>query len=52
MLAAVGPDLGPDAVVLMHDGIGPGARRRDCGQTAALIGPVGAAAGVTLAGGA
>jgi peptidoglycan/xylan/chitin deacetylase (PgdA/CDA1 family) len=44
MLAAVGPALGPDAVVLMHDGIGPGARRRDCAQTAALIGPLVAAA--------
>jgi peptidoglycan/xylan/chitin deacetylase (PgdA/CDA1 family) len=28
--------LVPDAIVLMHDGIGPGARRRDCAQTAAL----------------
>lgn len=29
--------LTPDAVVLAHDGIGPGARRTDCAQTAAFV---------------
>jgi len=38
MLAAVAPDLGPDAVVLMHDGLGPGTRRSGCEETVALIG--------------
>jgi peptidoglycan/xylan/chitin deacetylase (PgdA/CDA1 family) len=32
--------LAPGAVVLMHDGVGPGARRRDCAQTARLVGPL------------
>jgi peptidoglycan/xylan/chitin deacetylase (PgdA/CDA1 family) len=32
--------LEPGAVVLMHDGIGPGARRVDCVQTARLVGPL------------
>ena len=32
--------LEPGAVVLMHDGIGPGARRSDCTQTARLVGPL------------
>lgn len=38
MLDGIGGDLGPGSVVLMHDGIGPGARREDCEQTAALVG--------------
>jgi peptidoglycan-N-acetylglucosamine deacetylase len=33
MLASVGPDLHPGAVVLLHDGLGPGARRRGCEET-------------------
>lgn len=40
MLEAVSPALGPDAVVLMHDGLGPGARRSGCEETTALIGPL------------
>lgn len=32
--------LEPGAIVLMHDGIGPGARRGDCAQTARLVGPL------------
>jgi peptidoglycan-N-acetylglucosamine deacetylase len=32
--------LEPGAVVLMHDGVGPGARRGDCAQTARLIDPL------------
>jgi peptidoglycan-N-acetylglucosamine deacetylase len=37
MLEAVMPALGPGAVVLMHDGLGPGARRSGCGETIALV---------------
>jgi peptidoglycan-N-acetylglucosamine deacetylase len=33
MLAAVGPELREGAVVLLHDGLGPGARRRGCEET-------------------
>lgn len=33
MLAAVGPDLHEGAVVLLHDGLGPGALRRGCEET-------------------
>jgi peptidoglycan/xylan/chitin deacetylase (PgdA/CDA1 family) len=40
MLAAVEDDLGPGGVVLMHDGLGPGARRRDCLQTLRLLPPL------------
>jgi peptidoglycan-N-acetylglucosamine deacetylase len=32
--------LEPGAIVLMHDGVGPGARRGDCAQTARLVGPL------------
>jgi peptidoglycan-N-acetylglucosamine deacetylase len=42
MLAATRDGLRPGAVVLAHDGIGPGARRVDCRQT---IGYVAAAVG-------
>lgn len=38
MLDDVGPLLRQDAVILMHDGLGPGARREGCGETVALIG--------------
>jgi peptidoglycan/xylan/chitin deacetylase (PgdA/CDA1 family) len=38
MLDAVA--LEPGAIVLMHDGVGAGARRRDCAQTARLVGPL------------
>ena len=37
MLDAVSPALGPGAVVLMHDGLGPGALRAGCAETVALI---------------
>lgn len=40
MLANVGPALGPGSVVLMHDGLGPGARRSGCEETVALIEPL------------
>lgn len=38
MLHAISPALGPDAVVLMHDGLGPGALRSGCEETVRLIG--------------
>ena len=37
MLDATRPALRPGAVVLMHDGLGPGARRAGCEETVALI---------------
>ncbi len=37
MLAAAEPGLEPGAVVLMHDGLGPGARREGCEETVALV---------------
>ena len=40
MLSRTASGAAPEAVVLMHDGIGPGARRHDCRQTAALIAPL------------
>ena len=40
MLAALVPDLGPGGMVLMHDGLGPGARRADCRETVRLIAPL------------
>src|ERR671916_1948094 len=40
MLERVGPELQPGSIVLMHDGIGPGALRSDCGETVALVGPL------------
>jgi peptidoglycan/xylan/chitin deacetylase (PgdA/CDA1 family) len=36
MLHAIDPLLGPGAVVLMHDGLGPGALRDGCGETVTL----------------
>ena len=33
-------ELAPGAVVLMHDGVGPGALRSDCEHTAQLVGPL------------
>lgn len=38
MLDSIGDELGPGSVVLMHDGIGPGAQRDGCDQTVALVG--------------
>jgi hypothetical protein len=40
MLDALVPDLGPGGMVLMHDGLGPGALRDDCRETVRLIGPL------------
>lgn len=37
MLKRVRPELRPGSIVLMHDGIGPGARRSGCGETVALV---------------
>jgi hypothetical protein len=33
MLASVGPELHAGAIVLLHDGLGPGARRQGCEET-------------------
>ena len=38
MLRAVENELRPGSVVLMHNGIGPGARREGCEQTVELVG--------------
>ena len=40
MLADLREDLRPGSVVLMHDGIGPGALRDDPAETIALIEPL------------
>ena len=40
MLRNVEPLLGPGEVVLMHDGIGPGALRTGCEETVALVEPL------------
>jgi peptidoglycan/xylan/chitin deacetylase (PgdA/CDA1 family) len=40
MLDRVEADLVSGAIVLMHDGVGPGARRNGCAETAALVGPL------------
>jgi peptidoglycan-N-acetylglucosamine deacetylase len=37
MLAAIDDQIDDGAIVLAHDGIGPGARRHDCAQTLALV---------------
>ena len=37
MFSSVGTGISPGSVVLMHDGLGPGARRTGCGETVALI---------------
>lgn len=37
MLRSIEADLRPGSVVLMHDAVGPGARREGCGQTVELI---------------
>lgn len=38
MLDGIGGALGPGSVVLMHDGLGPGARREGCDHTVELVG--------------
>jgi peptidoglycan/xylan/chitin deacetylase (PgdA/CDA1 family)/predicted N-acetyltransferase YhbS len=40
LLARVAGELHPGAVVVMHDGLGPGATRADCSQTVELIEPL------------
>lgn len=40
MLGRVEPALKPGAIVLMHDGVGPGAMRGGCAETVALVGPL------------
>lgn len=40
MFRAVGLSLSNGDVVLMHDGLGPGARRRGCRETVALVRPL------------
>lgn len=37
MLASIAPELEQGGEVLMHDGIGPGARRADCSETVRLV---------------
>jgi peptidoglycan/xylan/chitin deacetylase (PgdA/CDA1 family) len=43
MLAGVAPRLSAGAVVLAHDGLGPGARRTGCEETVRLVAPLVAA---------
>jgi len=43
MLARIGPGLDGASVVLMHDGLGPGATRPGCAETVALVGLLGGA---------
>ena len=44
MLGRLSPGIGPGAIVLMHDAVGPGATRDGCEGTVALVAPlVGAA---------
>ena len=43
MLGRVRPGLAPGAVVLMHDGLGPGAERTGSAETVRLLGPLVAA---------
>ncbi len=40
MLAAVAPAIEDGAIVLAHDGLGPGATRTGCEETVALIDPL------------
>jgi peptidoglycan/xylan/chitin deacetylase (PgdA/CDA1 family) len=40
MLRRIEPQLWPGAIVLMHDGMGPGATRTGCEETVALVGPL------------
>ena len=40
MLEAIRPSLAPGGSVLMHDGIGPGARRSGCRETVRLLAPL------------
>ncbi len=40
MLRCIEPLLSPGSVVLMHDGLGPGARRNGCEETVSLVEPL------------
>ena len=40
MLRSMEPLLGPGAIALMHDGLGPGALRTGCEETVALVAPL------------
>jgi peptidoglycan-N-acetylglucosamine deacetylase len=40
MMAALGPRLSLGGTVLMHDGLGPGAKRSDCSNTVGLLDPL------------
>lgn len=40
MLAAIDEDIAGGAVVLAHDGLGPGATRDGCAETVALVAPL------------
>jgi peptidoglycan/xylan/chitin deacetylase (PgdA/CDA1 family) len=40
MLGRLSSGIGDGAVVLMHDGVGPGALRDGCGPTVELVGPL------------
>ena len=40
MLGRIEPLLSPGSIVLMHDGLGPGARRTGCAETVALVEPL------------
>lgn len=40
MLPRLASGIGPGAIVLMHDGIGPGALRDGCGETVGLLAPL------------
>jgi peptidoglycan/xylan/chitin deacetylase (PgdA/CDA1 family) len=43
MLARLRPELRAGTTILLHDGVGPGAVRSSCAQTAALVEPLAAA---------
>ncbi len=38
MMESIGPGLAAGSVVLMHDGLGPGATRSGCAETVSLVG--------------
>ena len=40
MLARIRDSISPGAIVLMHDGVGPGAMRVGCEATVALVRPL------------
>lgn len=40
MLARLAPGVGPGGILLMHDGVGPGALRGGCAQTVELLAPL------------